>query len=252
MALPYFRQVPNLEYVDRTKDNNRLSQYTEVKNLFKRGKIRDDIFGNLMYFDKYKIIGDERPDNVASKYYEESTLDWVVLLSNNILNIQTEWPLPQVIFDKIMLQKYGSYQALYSVGTDNGVFYPPHHCETLEIRNTEGLIVLPKGISVPYTTENVIVGTQIITRAIPDFSLTYFDPLLGAEVVVPNINTAKLVTNYEYEIDLEDKKRNIFLLKPQYLNILFDDLEDFMPYKKGAAQYVSSTVKRGDNIRLYE
>lgn len=254
MALPYFRQVPNLEYINRTKENSNLSEFTQVKNLFKRGKIRDDIFGNLMYFDKYQIIGDERPDNVAFKYYGDSTLDWVVLLSNNILNIQTEWPLPQNIFDKIMLEKYGSYESLYSVGSVNGVFYPPHHCETVEIRDSNGMVVLPKGIQVPYT-QNLFIspdGTNIITRAVPDFSFTYFDSLLRQEIFVPNIDAATLVTNYDYEIGIEDKKRNIFLLKREYFSVLLNDLEDIMPYKKGAAQFIDSTLKRVDNIKLYE
>lgn len=252
MALPYFRQVPNFEYVDRTKDNNKLSQFSQVKNLFKRAKIRDDIFGNLMYFDRYKIIGDERPDNVAYKYYSDPTYDWVVLQSNNILNINTEWPLPQVIFDKIMLEKYGSYEALYSVGTVNGVFYPPHHCETVEIRDTAGQLVLPSGIQVPYKEELSISGTSVITSAIPDFDFTYYDYILEQTVTIPNIDVATIVTNYDYEIEIEDGKRNIFLLKKEYLNLLIDDLEDIMPYKEGAAQYVSSTLKRADNIRLYE
>ena len=50
----------------------------------------------------------------------------------------------------------------------------------------------------------------------------------------------------------ENAKRNIYLLKPEYLNVVFNDLDDIMPYKKGAAQYVSDTLKRGENIRLYQ
>jgi hypothetical protein len=253
MTFPYFRRIPNLEYVDRTKENNRLSQYTEVKNLFKRGKIRDDIFGNLVYFDRYKITGDERPDNVAYKYYDDSTLDWLVLLSNNILNIQTEWPLPQTIFDKVMLEKYGSYEALYSSGYVNGVFYPPHHYETVEIKNTEGMVVLPAGIEVSYTIQyDIDINGNLIQIAVPDFSFTYFDYDLGKEIIVPNSKTSNPVSNYEYESDLENRKRNIFIIKPQYLSLVLDDLDDFMPYKKNAAQYVNSTLKRVDNIRLYE
>jgi len=60
------------------------------------------------------------------------------------------------------------------------------------------------------------------------------------------------VTNYQYEIQKENDKRNIFLIKPTYLNILFNDLDDFMPYKKGAAQYMNDTLKKGENIRLYQ
>ena len=71
MTNSYFRQVPNFEYVNRTKGNKDISNYINVKNLFKRGRIRPDIFGNVSFFTKYKIIGDDRPDNVAYKEYND-------------------------------------------------------------------------------------------------------------------------------------------------------------------------------------
>jgi hypothetical protein len=77
MTKPYFRQVPNFQYVDRSPGDQSISNYTEVKNLFKRAKLRDDIFSDLSFFTKYSILGDERPDNVAYKFYNDSTLDWI-------------------------------------------------------------------------------------------------------------------------------------------------------------------------------
>ena len=224
MTKPYFRQVPNFEYVSRNKDEKYISNYDNVKNLFKRGKIREDIFGDLSFFTKYQIVGDERPDNVAYKFYKESTLDWVVLLSNNILNIQTEWPMTQNTFDKYLLEKYGDYSTLHS-----GI----HHYEAEEILTTQGITIVPKGLEVP-----------------AGYSVTYFDYGLQTEVTKSNIGQA--VTNYEYEHRIQDNKRNIFVLKPIYLNVLFNDLENIMPYKKGGVQYVNPTLKKGDNIRLFE
>ena len=64
----YFRQVPNLEYVNRLPDA-KIGDYALVKNLFKRGKLREDIFQNLAFFTKYQIKGDDRPDNVAYEVY---------------------------------------------------------------------------------------------------------------------------------------------------------------------------------------
>jgi len=224
MARPYFRLVPNLEYVSRNADEQNISDYVEVKNLFKRGKLRDDIFGNLSFFTKYQIIGDERPDQVAFKTYNDSTLDWIVLLSNNIVNIQSEWPLPQVAFDKVMLAKYGSYTTLYS-----GV----HHYETIEVKNENNIIIVPAGLQVP-----------------SNYSVSYYDTDLEQQITRTNITNP--VTNHDYELKLEDGKRNIFLLKPIYLNILFNDLDSIMPYKKGGDQYVNSTLKKGDNIKIYE
>ena len=69
----YFRRLPDLEYVSRLKDS-KLSDYIVVKNLFKKGILREDIYQNLASFEKYKIIGDERPDNVAQKIYGNSEL----------------------------------------------------------------------------------------------------------------------------------------------------------------------------------
>jgi hypothetical protein len=337
MARPYFRQVPNFEYVNRNADNLDISNYIEVKNLFKKGKLRPDIFGNLNFFTKYKIIGDERPDNVAYKLYNDSTLDWVVLLSNNILNVQTEWPLPQTSFDQILLEKYGSYETLYS-----GV----HHYETVEVKNSRGITVLPGGLKTPNTwrtngnfiqvtktsinqifagsagvasttvtvtmnngiqglrvgdqvsinnvTESVFNGKFVVTSVIApsndiavvftyELSSTpsvanptvngteevlftiegnlgvgnayyyeYYDDGLGYYVTLPSTEVVTAVTNYQYESEIEDNKRNIFTLKPQYLNVVFNDLDDIMPYKKGSTQYVNATLKKGDNIRLFE
>ena len=86
----YFRQVPNFEYVNRTADNKAISDMLRLKTSLEE-KLHPDIFENLTFFTKYQVIGDERPDNIAYKVYNDSTLDWVVLLSNNIVNIQSEW-----------------------------------------------------------------------------------------------------------------------------------------------------------------
>lgn len=225
MAKPYFSQVPNFEYVSRNKGEKQISNYDNVKNLFKRGKLREDIFGDLSFFTKYQIIGDERPDNVAYKFYNESTLDWVVLLSNNILNIQTEWPMTQYTFDKYLLDKYGDYDTLYS-----GI----HHYEVIDpITTSQGITIVPKG-----------------TKVDSGYSITYYDYGLQKEVTKSNIGSE--VTNYAYENKIQEDKRGIFILKARYLNVLFNDMDNIMLYKKGGDQYVNSTLKRGDNIRLFE
>ena len=218
----YFRQVPDFQYVSRTPDAQIISDFKTVKNLFKRGKLREDIFGNLQFFEKYKIIGDERPDNVAFKFYDDETLDWIILLSNNILNIQTEWPLTQDGFDAYLLEKYGSYQNINAT----------RYYETVKVKNSNGITIIPAGLLVQ-----------------SNFSTSYFDDGLGIKVTASNIT--REVTNYQYEQKIEDNKRNIFVLKPKYLSVVFRDIESIFTYKKGGAQYVSDTLKRGDNIRLY-
>ena len=80
--------------------------------------------------------------------------------------------------------------------------------------------------------------------------MSYFEPLNEEQITVNPVS--KAVTNYQYEQSVNDKKRRIFLIKPIYLNVVFDDLEEMMEYKKGSTQYVSKSLKRADNIRLFE
>ena len=222
----YFRNIPNWEYVNRLQDSHSSSEYLEVKNLFKRGKIQDDILRDVTYFTKYSIKGDDRPDNVAFDLYQDPTLDWVVLLANNIVNIQSEWPLTQDSFESYLLEKYGNNQNLNA----------PHHYESKEIKNSLGATVLPKGLQVPQ-----------------NFSMEFLDINLGTYTEVggaANPITTE-VTNYEYEIDLQDQRRQIYVLKQNYLSIILTDMDRIMPYKKGSTQYVSETLVKGENIRLY-
>ena len=218
----YFQKVPDFNYVSRLPDS-KIGDYVRVKNLFKKEKLREDIFQNVAFFEKYKIVGDDRPDNVAFEVYDDSSLDWVILLSNNILNIQSEWPLPQTDFDRFVLDKYGDYNTLY-----NGI----HHYETIEIKNTQGVTIVPAGLQVDSS-----------------YSVSYYDFFTDLQVTTGNLATP--ITNYEYEEKVENDKRNIFILKPRYLNIVFDDMEEIMQYKKGSTQYVSESLKTGDNIKLY-
>ena len=222
----YFRNIPNFEYVNRLPESHSSSEYIEVKNLFKRGKIRNDVYQNVTYFTKYSISGDDRPDNVAFDVYEDSKLDWVVLLSNNIVNVQTEWPLTQNSFENYLLNKYGTNENIYGI----------HHYETQKIKNSLGAIVLPEGLHVD-----------------KNFSMKFLDANLGTYTEVGgsgDLITTE-VSNYDYEVDLQDKKRQIYLLKQDYLNLILTDMDRIMPYKTGSTQYMSETLVRGENIKLY-
>ena len=224
MPNPYFSNLTDFLYVNRTVDGRSEGDYSVVKNFFKRAKLRDDIFQDLAFFTKYTVIGDDRPDTVATKIYDDPTLDWVILLSNNIVNIQSEWPLGQAAFNTYVTEKYGDETTLYS-----GI----HHYESREVKANDGTIIIPSGA-------RVSVGQ----------SVSFFDEDSSQQVIRTDV--AMPVTNYMFEEKLNDEKRNIFILKPIYLNILFDDIDQIMRNKKGSTQFISETLVRGDDIRLYD
>ncbi len=223
MANPYFRNIPEFAYVNRD-DPKSTNEYSLVKNFFKRAKLRDDIFENIAFFEKFIIKGDDRPDNVAFQVYGDPTLDWVVLMSNNIVNVQSEWPLSNENFYEYLIDKYENETKLYS-----GI----HHYEANEVKTSNGRIIIESG-----------------TRVGVGQSVSFFDKGKNDQVTITDI--ALPVTNFTYEQNLNNKKREIFLLKKIYLNIVFDDLEQIMSYKEGSTQFVSETLVQGDNIRLFE
>ena len=224
MPNPYFSNLTDFLYVNRTVDGRSEGDYSIVKNFFKRAKLRDDIFQDLAFFTKYTVIGDDRPDTVATKIYDDPTLDWVVLLSNNIVSIQSEWPLGQAAFNTYVTEKYGDETTLYS-----GI----HHYESREVKANDGTIIIPSGA-------RVSVGQ----------SVSFFDEDSSQQIIRTDV--AMPITNYMFEEKLNDEKRNIFILKPIYLNILFDDIDQIMRKKKGSTQFISETLVRGDDIRLYD
>lgn len=172
----YFRRLPNFDYVNRFEDAP-TDGFIQVKNLFQRAKIREDIFQNLSYFDNYVIKGDARPDNVAYDFYNDETLDWVVLISNNIMNVYNEWPKTQEELDRFLLRKYGSYENLYS-----GI----HHYETFAYRTKDNITIVQPNLNVDETFYN---APEYRVETNPDIFLPKPVPGINAEASVTIDNT---------------------------------------------------------------
>ena len=219
----YFRKLPNFEYQSIQKDSKIIDDFDTVKNIFKKGRIRPDIFNNLNFFNKYTIKGNKRPDQVAYELYGDSDLDWIILMCNNILNVQNEWPLSLESYDRYLLDKYGSYQNIDGI----------HHYETREVRDSQNKIIVKKGIRVqsPYT-------------------ITYYDAGKATEVTTGNIAVA--ITNRSYEETVQREKTQIYVLKKDYIPLVLNDMELIMMYKKGSSDYVTRSLKSTQPIRLYQ
>jgi len=216
--MTYFRKVSELLYQSQQPNRNSSQDFVRVKNLFRRAKIRDDFFQNLVVFEKYKVIGNERPEQVAEKIYGSSSFDWIVLTSNNIINVRTEWPLAENELERFIFRKYSQDELLQV-----------RHYKTLAYIDNSGKLIVPSG--------------KIVDQ---DFSVSYFDEALNQTITISPI---KAVTNYEYEVERNDSKRNIFLLRRRYLQTAIDDFEEIMSYGF-SSQFVDDKTKKGDNLRI--
>ena len=212
----YFTKLPDLLYPSLRNDRTSAYDYQVVKNIFKRAVIRNDVFNEVTAFEKYSVEGDERPDQVAAKFYRDSNLDWVVLTTNNIIHVRDEWPMSSRDFLTYLESKYTSAQ-LSNV----------HHYETKLIRDSRGRLIQPEKLTVP---EN--------------HSISFLD-----NGVLRSESEVTQVTFLEHENNLNDAKRNISILKVRYLNLFLEDFQKIMEYKK-SSQYINSNLKKTENPRI--
>ena len=212
----YFRQLPNLEYPSLANDRTSAYDYNQVKNIFKRAVLREDVINSYFQFNQYLIEGDDRPDNVASKVYGDANLDWVVLTTNNVINVRDEWPMSQNDLQNYLTNKYTTAELSYV-----------HHYETLKIVDSSQKLIQPKGITVE-----------------EGHSITFIDR--GVSKTESKIES---ITYLQHEINLNDKKREINVLQPRYVELYLRDMADIMQYKP-SKQFISKNLKKTENPRL--
>ena len=217
--MAYFDQFPDVLIPSPNSTRTSSNDFVLAKNLFKRGKIRDDFFENAVAFGRYSIRGDDRPDNVAKELYGDSSLDWVILLSNNMVSVRDEWPMRSGELQRYLNDKYSS-DHLVSI----------KHYETKEIRNAANIKVLEEG--------------QIV-----DESFTFTYSLGGINATLSGSNVMTSVSNYEYEVNKNDNKRTIHFLRQNYLQTIMEDMRTIMTYTD-SSQYIDKRTKKGDNLRI--
>jgi len=205
----YFSIVPNISYDEKPISYPfSESDFVTAKNFFRRYKINEDVFSNVVYFSKYTITDGERPDTLADQAYVNPFYDWVILLTNNMVNAQYDWQMSNYEISKVIEEEYDTpYETI-------------HHYETDEIGPYKA------GQRVDETfyngTHKLNINGSIVTKN-------------GNEICRP-------VTIAEWFTEENEKKREIYLLKPSYVQSFVDDFRKQNLYKK-SGNYINQRLK---------
>lgn len=206
----YFSIVPNISYDEKPISYPfSESDFVTAKNFFRRYKVNDDVFSNAVFFKKYSIEDGERPDTLADKAYGDPFYDWVILITNNMVNAKYDWPMTNYELYKVLESEY------------DDPYNEIHHYETYEIGQ------YPEGLRVDETFYN---KTHKLN--------------LGGGYVIKNGNeVCRPVTVAEWFSDENEKKREIYLLKPEYVQSFVDDFRRQNLYKK-SGNYINQRLKQ--------
>ena len=210
----YFRELPNLRYPSFLPEKTSSLDYVEVKNIFRRVKLRDDLQNSFTVFDKYEIPEGARPDIVAEELYGNAEFDWIVLTVAGILNVRNQWPLNNRDLYNYCLDKYGE-------SLNSNRFF-----ETTEVKDSNDRLILPKG-------------------KVVDFNFTIPKPGEPTATINPVVG----ITNYEYETRLNDEKRNIFILREGYLQQFLSDIREIMTYDE-SSEFIDERTAQTENSNI--
>jgi len=210
----YFRELPNLRYPSFLPEKTSSLDYIEVKNIFRRVKLRDDLHNSFTVFDKYEIQEGARPDTVAEELYGNPEFDWIVLTVAGILNVRNQWPLNNRDLYNYCLDKYGE-------SLNSNRFF-----ETTEVKDSNDRLILPKG--------KVVDSNFTIPK--PGEPTATINPVVG-------------ISNFEYETRLNDEKRNIFILKEGYLQQFLNDIREIMTYDE-SSEFIDERTVQTENTNI--
>ena len=204
--MAYFRHLPKVKIRIKSQRSNNVEPWVVARNIFRRIKLVDDIQSTVLGFQQYTIGNDVKPYQVAQEVYGNSQFDWIIMLCNNITNCYKEWPMSEHELYAYIMKKYGSADDV-------------HHYETNEVKNDKGDIVLKAGLEVN-----------------SEFRYYKSDGSIVANMTYP-------VSNYEYEKSENDKKSQIWLLKPTFVN-------DFRSEYHRLVKYAPNDEVGSDDVKM--
>lgn len=235
----FFSKFPVVRYdVNNEKYSYKNSQL--ATNVLFRIAIIKEVLENTSSYYEHTVRDEERPEILADKVYNDPEAHWIILYANNMLDPQYDWVLDYRSFQKYLADKYRA-QAEIDLGTgiedyqvidwtrDTNNANSVHHYEKIITRtNVEADVTSEQRIRINYDEEWINAGTSANVDSYLDTPAESFEVFnkantLGA-TIYQTIKTNK-VTYYDYEEELNERKRNIKVIKNQYYGQIMSEFD---------------------------
>lgn len=218
----YFSLIPDIEYAQSPiRYPFSESDFVIAKNFFRRYQVDPNIFEYSVFFNKYAVLDGERIEGLAAAFYGDQFLDWIIILTNNLINPLFDFPLDANTLRKYAEKKYGEDECYSGI----------HHYETTGYTNNEGTVLLESGLIVD---ENFYQSTH-----------NFYN--INGFVTVPGILLSRSVTNFEYETAENEKKREIYILRPDLVENFVNDFKKNNLYQE-SDDFISKRLKKSSRF----
>jgi len=197
MAIDFFKELSKIVYVS---DRDDAYNVKVAANILKRIQVTLEGKFHRSFYYPYDIKEGETPEIIAFNYYGSPKYHWIVLLANDMVDPHWDWPMNRNQFEQYITEKYGSLSS--AIATIS------HH-ETLEIRADED--------GYGYSAGDILLDGGIPCNSNFTYSVT------GKEF--QSIDCVKTVYQYDYEENLNEKKRTIRLIDKRYLPVIVEQFK---------------------------
>lgn len=224
MSTGYFDNFPSILYANLNNPNAvAQGDFKQVVNIFTRVAMLQSVLNNISAFYTYPVQDSDTPDIIAQKLYGDSTLYWLVLFANQILDPYFEWPLTPTEINTNLVATYGSvanamntidhYEKYTNVTTT--INYQQVTNTYVSILSTD--IVEIDGSTVLPTINNPII--QVGSNNVVNFSD-------GSQV--DTSTQLACISAYQAAIDENEATRTIQLVRPEYAQTIAKEFQSLL------------------------
>lgn len=193
----YFNEFPKLIYTRDSVTNLATNLLTRIAT------VKGEIDTSSLYYE-YNIKDGDTPEIIASKYYGDPELHWVVLIFNDIIDPFYDWPMEYRQFIKFLTNKYGSPATSQTT---------VHHYEKI-IETTDH--------------QSGETTTKIYTIDLESYDLLPDEPTEVINAMVTEITSRNIVYCYDYENNLNESKRKINLVRKELVGTIKNQFKQLM------------------------
>ena len=194
----YFNFFPKTLYTTDAKNAD------VVNNITSRFNFEETFKNNTAVCYEYDIQDSDTPEIIAAKFYGDSERHWIILLFNDILDPQFDWPMDYKTLISFIDEKYSASANVGQSGS-NWAKSHTHSYYKKETRTT---------ISTNTITVNKI---EVDANTYANVASSSSTVTLADGYVITIAVSKESQSYYDYEIELNESKRKIKLLKPEFV-----------------------------------
>lgn len=200
----FFNYYPKTFYTTSKQS----SGLDSVTNIISRFGFEKKLKENSSAFYKYSIKDSDTPEIIASKFYDNPERHWIVLLFNDIIDPQYDWPLQNNTLIEFIDAKYTANGAANTTPV-SGIQWAQ------STNNAKAYYKIITRTSADNT--EIIEKFQVDANTYANVAATSISYTLDNGAIVTETISKEKQTYYDYEVEVNESKREIKLLKSEFV-----------------------------------